>query len=284
VTLTGADIAQISNTNSLYIVGDTGDTYEAGTGYTQVGSGAANSAVVPGHFFYEFQHSSGSLLYIDSNFFGAGFTDGPLGIVAENSPIDHVVYTDHSTFLPGTTVTHTLFGTDAALFDIDATTGDVTFKTSPDFEDPQDQGKNNHYDFDVATNTDRAVPGTFQISGAIVTDVNDKAPVFTSGTNATTPENVATTKPVYTAHATDADGTTANNTVGYILMAGVGDNDLFNIDANGDVRFKVSPDYETPMDSDHDNEYDIQVSATDGLHAHDAALHIAIAVSDLLPL
>ena len=67
-------------------------------------------------------------------------------------------------------------------------------------------------------------------------------------------------------------------------MAGVGDNDLFNIDANGDVRFKVSPDYETPMDSDHDNEYDIQVSASDGLHAHDAALHVAITVSDLLLL
>jgi hypothetical protein len=67
-------------------------------------------------------------------------------------------------------------------------------------------------------------------------------------------------------------------------MVGAGDNDLFSIDANGNVRFKASPDYETPMDSDHDNEYDIQVSATDGLHAHDAALHVAIAVSDLLLL
>jgi hypothetical protein len=38
------------------------------------------------------------------------------------------------------------------------------------------------------------------------------------------------------------------------------------------------------MDSDHDNEYDIQVSASDSLHAHDAALHVAIAVSDLLLL
>jgi hypothetical protein len=285
VTLTGADIAQISSANSLYIVGDTGDTYEAGTGYTQIGSGIVNDAVASGHFFYEFQHTGGSLLYIDSNFFGPVSTDGPVDILSENSPVNHLVYTDPSTFLPGTTVTHTLFGTDAALFDIDATTGDVTFKASPDFEDPQDQGKNNHYDFDVATNTDRAVPGTFQVSGAIVTDVNDNAPVFPSETDATTtPENVATTTAVYTAHATDADGTTANNTVGYFLVAGVGDNDLFNIDANGDVRFKVSPDYETPMDSDHDNQYDIQVTASDGLHAHDAALHVAITVSDLLLL
>jgi S-adenosylhomocysteine hydrolase len=75
-----------------------------------------------------------------------------------------------------------------------------------------------------------------------------------------------------------------NNTVSYLLTVGVGDNKLFSIDANSNVRFKASPDYETPMDSDHDNEYGIQVSATDGLHAHDAALHVAIAVSDLLLL
>jgi hypothetical protein len=284
VTLTGADIAQISNTSSLYIVGGTDDSYEAGTGYTQIASGIANNAVVAGHLFFEFQHTSGSLLFIDSNFLGPGFIDGPVGVVSENSPINTVLYTDHSTFSPGTTVTHTLSGADAALFNINATTGDVTFKISPDFEDPQDDGKNNHYDFGVTTSTDRAEPATFQLSGAIVTDVNDNAPVFTSGTSATTPENVATTTPVYTAHATDADGTTANNTVSYFLTAGVGDNDRFNIDGNGDVRFKVSPDYEAPLDSDHDNEYDIQVSASDGLHAHDAALHVAIAISDLLLL
>lgn len=282
VTLTGADIALVSGDNALYILGDTGDSYEAGTGYTQIASGVTNDAVAPGHMFYEFQHVTGSLLYVDVDLFGGAVTDGPIGVEPENSPVNHVVYSDPSTYPPGTTVTHTIFGPDAGLFDIDATTGDVTFKASPDFENPLDQGHDNLYDFSVATSTDRAVPGTFQISGAMVTDVNDKAPVFTSDASVGTPENVATSTAVYTAHANDADGTAANNTVVYSMAAGVGDNDLFSIDSAGNVRFKDSPDYEAPTDVDHDNQYDITVSASDGLASHQTSFNVAILVSDVL--
>jgi hypothetical protein len=95
-----------------------------------------------------------------------------------------------------------------------------------------------------------------------VGDVNDNAPVFTSGTAAATPENVPTTTAVYTAHATDADGTAANNTVTYSL-ASRGDNDLFNIDAhNGAVTFKISPNFEAPLDQGGNNVYDITVTAS----------------------
>jgi hypothetical protein len=282
VTLTGADIAQISGDNALYIVGDSGDSYEAGTGYTQIASGVTNDAVAPGHTFYEFQYVTGSLLYIDSDFYLTTISDGPVGVEPENSPVNHLVYSDPSTFPPGTTVTHTLFGPDAGLFNIDPTTGDVTFKASPDFENPLDQGHDNFYDFSVATSTDRAVPATFQTSGAVVTDVNDNAPVFTSGASASAPENVATSTAVYSAHATDADLTAANNTVIYSMAAGVGDNDLFSIDSAGNVRFKVSPDYEAPTDVNHDNQYDITVSASDGLASHQTSLNVAIMVSDVL--
>lgn len=282
VTLTGADIAQISGDNALYIVGDSGDSYEAGTGYTQIASGVTNGAVAPGHTFYEFQYVTGSLLYIDSDFYPTTTSDGPVGIEPENSPVNHVVYSDHATYPPGTTVTHTIFGPDAGLFDIDATTGDVTFKASPDFENPLSQSHTDSYAFSVATSTDRAVPATFQVSGALVTDVNDNAPVFTSATSASTSENVATSTAVYSAHATDADGTAANNTVVYSMAAGTGDNDRFSIDSTGNVRFKVSPDYEAPTDVNHDNQYDITVLASDGLASHQTSLHVAIMVSDVL--
>src|SRR5258708_6028952 len=80
------------------------------------------------------------------------------------------------------------------------------------------------------------------------TDINDNAPGFTSGATATTPENVATTTPVYTAHATDAD---VSSTVSYALAAG-GDNNLFDINSTtGAVTFKVSPDFENPQDAGH---------------------------------
>jgi Cadherin domain len=282
VTLSGADIALVSGDNALYVVGDSGDSYEAGTGYTQIASGVTNDAVAPGHMFYEFQYVTGSLLYVDADFFGTVVTDGPVGAEPENSPVNHVVYSDHSTFPPGTTVTHTIFGPDAGLFNIDATTDDVTFKASPDFENPLSQSHTNSYAFSVATSTDRAVPATFQVSGALVTDVNDNAPVFTSATSASTSENVATSTAVYSAHATDADGTAANNTVIYSMAAGIGDNDLFSIDSAGNVRFKVSPDYEAPTDVNHDNQYDITVLASDGLASHQTSLNVAIMVSDVL--
>lgn len=284
VTLTGADIGQISGNNTLYIVSDGDDTFEAGTGYTQIASGVTNDQVAPGHSFYEFQHSSGAFLFVDSNFYLTSVTDGVVDVAPENGDVNRVINTDPDTYPPGTTVIHSLVGPDAGLFNIDVTTGDVTFKVSPDYENPLDQGHDNHYDFDIVTQTDRAEPGRFRIGGATVTDVNDNAPVFNSPASASTPENVATTTPVYTAHAVDADGTAANNTVRYSL-AGGGDNLLFDIGSDtGVVTFKNSPDYEAPLDADHDNQYDITVVASDGFAGHDATLSVKVFVSDVLLL
>ena len=49
----------------------------------------------------------------------------------------------------GTTLTYSSTGTDAALFNIDATTGVVTFKSSPNYEAPTDAGGNNVYNITV---------------------------------------------------------------------------------------------------------------------------------------
>src|SRR3989442_1354186 len=62
-----------------------------------------------------------------------------------------------------------------------------------------------------------------------VTDVNDNAPIFSSGTTGSEAENTAISNVVYDANASDADGTAANNTITYSLSTG-GDNDLFDID------------------------------------------------------
>jgi methionine-rich copper-binding protein CopC len=52
----------------------------------------------------------------------------------------------------GTTLTYSLGGTDVALFNINASTGVVTFKTAPNFESPADAGTNNVYDITVTAN------------------------------------------------------------------------------------------------------------------------------------
>ena len=72
-------------------------------------------------------------------------------------------------------VVYTLGGTDAALFNIDTSSGVVTFKVSPDYE----SGKT-HYVFDVIATTNQPTPMSATRSVELfIQDVND-APVFSS--------------------------------------------------------------------------------------------------------
>ncbi|MEK0196327.1 VCBS domain-containing protein, partial [Microcoleus anatoxicus] len=140
---------------------------------------------------------------------------------------------------------------DAALFNINSSTGAVTFKASPNFEAPSDVGGNNVYDFSVV-----ASDGTLQTSKAValtVTNVNE-APVVTSAATASVAENVSTSTAVYTAAATDPE----NTSIIYSLTGA--DAALFNINSStGAVTFKASPNFEAPSDVGGNNVYDFSV-------------------------
>ena len=70
------------------------------------------------------------------------------------------------------------------------------------------------------------------------------------------------------------------DTITYALAGGA-DQDFFSIDAHtGALAFLVSPDFETPEDSNHDNLYDLVVSATDPLGAGNVQ-SIQVSVTDL---
>lgn len=195
---------------------------------------------------------------------------------AANTPVG---LTAQATNFNGSAVTYALTAdSSGGAFKIDATTGVVTVANGAllNYE-----SSTSHTVTVQATSGSLTTSQTFTIG---VADINDNAPVFSSGSGANaadTPENVPTSTPVYTAHATDADGTAANNTVTYSLAAG-GDNDLFNINAaTGAVTFKVSPDADHPQDAGLDNVYDITVKASDGLPAHDVSHNVAITVMDV---
>ncbi len=84
------------------------------------------------------------------------------------------------------------------------------------------------------------------------------APVFTSGTTGSSPEN--TTATGYTATATDAE----NQDVSFSLTGGA-DQAAFLIDAtSGSLSFQSAPDFESPTDSDSNNDYVVEISASDG--------------------
>ena len=193
------------------------------------------------------------------------FTSGAAVSVGENQT---VAYTALATDADGDVLSYNLSGTDAALFMINATTGEVSFIETPDFEAPGDADGDNVYDI-VVTASDGTI-STDQTVAITVTNENDNAPTFTSDAAVSVAENQAV---AYTALATDADG----DTLSYSLSGS--DAALFMIDgATGEVSFIEAPDFENPGDADGDNVYDIVVTASDGTNSADQA--VAITVTD----
>jgi Ca2+-binding RTX toxin-like protein len=173
----------------------------------------------------------------------------------------------------GQALTYSLVaGGDAALFNINATTGALSFATAPNFEAPADGGANNVYDLTV-----RASDGTLNTTQAIavtVTDVNETpantAPVFSSPTAA---YNVAeNTTAVATVTATDADSPTLTYSI-----TGGNDASRFAIDAStGALRFVTAPDFEAPVDVGANNVYNLTVQASDGTLTASQALTVTV--------
>ncbi len=170
----------------------------------------------------------------------------------------------------GDTITYSLSGADAALFNIDVVTGAVSFKASPNYEAPADEGGNNVYD--VTVNASDGTNTAAKDVAITVTNVNE-GPTVTSAATASFAENATGT--VYTAAATDPD---AGTTLSYSISGA--DAALFNIDAvTGAVSFKASPNYEAPADAGGNNVYDVTVNASDGTNT--AAKDVAITVTNV---
>jgi VCBS repeat-containing protein len=200
------------------------------------------------------------------------FTSGATGSVAENAPVSTVVYDASVTDVDGAPAVFSITGADAGLFNINATTGEVTFKASPNFEAPTDAGANNVYDFSV-----NAFDGTATTSQAVVvtvTNVNEAPVIDSDGAGATATKSVPeNTTAVTTVHATDPD---AGTTLAYSIVGGA-DAAKFSINAaTGALAFVAAPDFEAPTDADHNNSYIVQVRASDGALNDDQTLTVNV--------
>ena len=168
-------------------------------------------------------------------------------------------------------LTYSLAGADAALFAIDAGTGELRFVNAPDFEKPLDAGKNNVYDVSVVANTYN-LQASQQVSVSILSVY--EAPVIASASSAQTAEN--NTGTVYTAHTTAEAGSTLT----YAL--GGADATLFSINKDsGAVAFLAAPNYEDPLDDDGNNQYELTVTADDGTTASKPQ-SVVIAVTNVI--
>lgn len=172
-------------------------------------------------------------------------------------------------------ISYSISGTDAADFNINSSTGAVTFAVTPNFEAPADSDANNVYNITVtATNSF----GSSNLNVAItVTDVAEGvAPTFTSATTANFAENGTGT--AYTAVATGSGPIT------YSISGGL-DAALFSINGStGVVTFNTSPNFEAPADSGANNVYNITVTATNSFGSVNQGVTITVTdVADNAP-
>ena len=188
--------------------------------------------------------------------------------VSENSSAS--VYQAQASDPEGATLAYSASGTDAGLFDLDSASGELTFKQSPNFEKPLDSDSNNVYQLDI-TATDGANQASQSIT-VTVADVNE-APTFASASvNIDTDENDASFVHIVNA----ADDPDQGETLTYQL--GGDDAAAFDFDAATRVlAFKQSPDFETPLDQNTDNVYQITITAADADYSASQAITIAVA-------
>lgn len=107
------------------------------------------------------------------------FQSGASASVTENT--SGVVYTAEATDAEGADVSYSLGGTDAALFSINAASGELSFLSPPDFENPEDADADNVYDITVVA-TDGSQTSEHGVS-ITVTDVNDTGAAITGQPN-----------------------------------------------------------------------------------------------------
>lgn len=160
-------------------------------------------------------------------------------------------------------LTYSVSGADAALFEIENQTGQLSFKAALDYEAPQDANLDNVYQVNVIV-TDDGSPNlsTSQALSVYVRDMND-LPVIVSHSGAASvplaiPEN---TTAVTTVEAEDED--LPAQALTYSIIGGA-DASRFAIDSDtGVLIFINAPDADEPLDQLGDNTYYVTVCVTD---------------------
>ncbi len=173
--------------------------------------------------------------------------------VAENQAFSRALA---ATDPEGDTISFTLNPTaDYAFFRMEADGKTLALNNPLDFETPQDADKDNQYELNLTLSD-----GQNQSNQSIIIEVlavNESAPKFKTATAFKVLEN--TTAPLQV-NATDED----NQPVSYAITNGA-DKDRFAIDAtSGRLTFNELPDFETALDADKNNIYQLTIQADDG--------------------
>ena len=178
--------------------------------------------------------------------------------------------------LPGTgTVTYTLGGTDAASFDIVASSGQVQTKAALDYE------TKSSYEVTVtATDTDGSVTTTVAIE---VTNVIELTAI-TGPATASFAENGGARVATYTASSEEDSGgitwSLSGTDASDFSVNAPGGALRFHIDVVAPNLYRLPPDFEAPSSADMDNEYTLTVTASDGTNSLTSNVTVTVTNED----
>ena len=180
----------------------------------------------------------------------SGAITGPASIdYPENSTTTVATYS--ITDPDGNDVTWSIAGTDAARFSINED-GELSFRSSPNYEAPNDANKDNVYEVTIRA-SDGDLMSTLDVE-VTVTDANESGAI-TGPTSVTYPENDTTAVATYSITDPESNDITWS-------VAGT-DAARFSINEDGELTFRSSPNYEAPNDANQDNVYEVTVRASD---------------------
>ena len=145
---------------------------------------------------------------------------------------------------------------DGGKFEINSS-GELSFKTAPNFEMPNQVGStDNEYEVTVKV-TDSGGLSDTQDLDVTVTNVNEAPTITTSEMTKSVAEN---TTAVLTFEASDVD---ASDTKTWLVET-ADDGGKFEINSSGELSFKTAPNFEMPNQvGSTDNEYEVTVKVTD---------------------
>ena len=204
------------------------------------------------------------------------FTQASVSINVDENTASSVYTAQATDSDPGDTLTYSISGTDSSLFTINPSSGDLSFQSAPDYENPSDSGKDNTYDLSI-TATDSMVKQATQSLAITVTNINDNAPQF--ALSSSTFEVAENTIAVTTVSASDADGDDLT-----FSLTNSTDSNLFTLDStSGALAFISAPDFETPQDSNADNTYDLELNVFDGANTTTQSVSVTVTNIDEAP-
>jgi hypothetical protein len=170
-----------------------------------------------------------------------------------SSSVTTIDIPDDITDEDGDSLTYTLIGEDANALSVSSNI--VSFSGAPDYENPIDSNNDNIYKLNVVA-SDGSLTATSPEFILTITNLNDNAPTFVDlSTNIEVTNGQSNVLDIST---TDADGDD-------VSLSKVGtDSSLFSISDTGNLSFISAPDFANPSDSNADNIYKLNISASDG--------------------